>query len=215
MKTQSEIDAIIDDIRAGRVEQKRGFQQLLEETNINSCIRWTIRRTATVATEQEIDDLVSTTWLAIYSSFSTFDPQKASFKTWAETIARNKTVDHIRAMDRGLDERSLDAPTGSSDRTPADDLITADRSPLQSVIHKRIVADVLVAMMGELSDVNRTLYLLRLNYDLTYDELAQIASTALGRTFTEKAVQNRIYRAQQKVYEALTKRREKGQAGRE
>lgn len=215
MKTQSEIDAIIDNIRAGRVEQKRGFQQLLEETNIKACIRWTIQRIATAATEQEIDDLASTTWLAIYSSFSTFDPQKASFKTWAETIARNKTVDHIRAMERGLDERSLDAPIGCSEQTPADNLITADRSPLQWVIDKRTVSAVLVAMMGELSDVNRTLYLLRLNYDLTYHELAQIASTALGRTFTEKAVQNRIYRAQEKICEALTKRGEEGQAGRE
>jgi RNA polymerase sigma factor (sigma-70 family) len=145
--SQPKIDKIIASIRTGKVSQEEGFQRLLEETDIESCIRWAIRGTAKSASEQEVEDLVSTAWEEIYEGFASFDPEKGTFKGWAKTIAHHKAVDHIRAAKASPEERSLDAPIGSSEQTLGDSLRSAETPPIEWVIEKEMVETILVTLM--------------------------------------------------------------------
>jgi hypothetical protein len=76
------------------------------------------------------------------------------------------------------------------------------KTPLEEVISKEMQIAALSALM-ELPEFDRTLYLLKLNFDLTYADLAEIASRARGECVSEKAIQDHIYRTRAKLLAAL------------
>ena len=52
-----------------------------------------------ISNYSDIDDLVSTVFVKVYSALERFDSNKASFSTWIYTISRNVVTDYYR--DRG------------------------------------------------------------------------------------------------------------------
>jgi len=67
-------------------------------------------------------DVVQDTFLTLWNRAESFDPSRGSLIAWLSTIARNRTVDHLRAAGRRL------APAPFSAFTPAEttDSATAD-----------------------------------------------------------------------------------------
>lgn len=64
------------------------------------------------------------------------------------------------------------------------------------------VEEVLEVMMNA-PQVDRTLYLLSLSFDLTYKQLADIASRATGKQMSQEGVMNRIYQVQDQIWNRL------------
>jgi RNA polymerase sigma factor (sigma-70 family) len=193
------IDEVIVSIREGEMNEHEGFGQIFDEMNDHICR--VIRRTAKAASDDGIADIAATVWKEIWSHLDRFDPEKASFKTWAGTIAHHKAVDYIRAEKarpraESLDVWLTDYPLAETVRAPD------ARTPLEEVIDKEIQMAALSVLM-EFPEFDRTLYLLKLNFDLTYADLAEIASRAKGKRVTEKSVQNRVYRLREKLLAAL------------
>ena len=65
----------------------------------------------------DIDDLVSTVFVKVYSALEKFDPDKASFSTWIYTISRNVVTDYYRerggylsVVDCDADLENIDCP---------------------------------------------------------------------------------------------------------
>jgi RNA polymerase sigma factor (sigma-70 family) len=193
------IEEFILSIRKGEMDEQEGFRHIFEQITPN--IKQAIWRMTGLAYGDEFDDIVATIWEEIWKSIDVFDPEKASFKTWVNTIARNRAIDYIRAKTAQPGSVSLDEPMGERG---ADEVIEIpdERTPLEEVIDSETQAAALSALM-QLPEFDRTLYLLKLNYDLTYADLAEIASRARDEHITEKAVQNRFYRTRAKLLEAL------------
>lgn len=68
------------------------------------------------------EDIVQDVFIAIWTKSALFDPQKASFSTWAYRITRNKWVDYKRKYDRlqptapDLISQLADSPVEGADR---------------------------------------------------------------------------------------------------
>src|SRR5438045_3394595 len=48
------------------------------------------------------DDVVQETFLTLWNRAEQFDPSRGSLIAWLSTIARNRTIDHLRATRRRL-----------------------------------------------------------------------------------------------------------------
>lgn len=197
---EQSVEDLIEQIRTGGIEEQKGYAKLYG--TMSPYIGKVITSVMHSADRQEVDDLVSTTWEAIWENIESFDSAIASFETWAGRIARYKAIDHLRSKKARPSPVELDKPM--PDDTPFGEVIEdpSERDPLEEVTEKRIQAAALSALM-ELPAFDRTLYLLYLTFDLSHEELAEIASKAQGEQITDRAVQGRIYRTRDKMLASL------------
>mgnify|MGYP001036236792 CR=1 FL=1 len=190
-------------LHRGEIEEEEGFRKLFAAAD--PYVQAVIRGTAKASSDNAVEYLTSTVWEAVAENFYTrFDPEIGSFKNWIWTIAHHKAVDHIRSVKSSPVCVDLDSPMGCGGQTIGEGLEGPDSEhPLEVLLAKEKSEALLRTVLLELSDVNRTLYILHVNYDLSYKVLAAIASDTFDKEFTEKAIQNRIYRSRKKVYAAL------------
>ena len=82
-------------MRKSQRGDKHAYAVLLDE-----CSSWLLRYYRGRVPPQQLDDLVQDVFLRVIKSAHTFDPQRASFRTWLLRIARNHCIDLGRR--RGL-----------------------------------------------------------------------------------------------------------------
>ena len=150
------------------------------------------------------EEVVQETFLALWNRAETFDPSVGSLAAWLHTIARNRTVDRLRAAGRrptllplssvagtgyGGDEPDADA----LERVLASGAIVAgaapSRSPEMEVALKEL-RGALQAALAEMPDVERVVILLAYGEDLSQSEIAERLGWPLGtvKTRTRRAL---------------------------
>ena len=72
------------------------------------------------------EDVVQETFLALWDRAETFDPTLGSLPAWLHTIARNRTVDRLRAAGRRPNVVSLSAAASSGTAYAGGDEVDAD-----------------------------------------------------------------------------------------
>ncbi|HEX8681934.1 MAG TPA: sigma-70 family RNA polymerase sigma factor [Ardenticatenaceae bacterium] len=205
-KSERNLEEIIELVRNGEMDEQEGFSIVVEEAS--PYIIGVVRKQVAIQDEEQIDDLAATAWVDIWRNIDLYDPEAgASFKTWASTIAIRRSIDYVRKAALTPEVGSLDEPTEGSLQeeqiVPAMGSLSARGSlPLDELIAKELQSAVMRILL-ELPAFDRTLYLLRVNYDISYAELAEIASEARGKPLSVKAVQNRIYRLQEFIANRL------------
>ena len=130
------------------------------------------------------EDLTSSTFERVIRSWSSFDPRKASMRTWILAIARNQLTDHYRRASH-RDARSLDAEPALLDQLQAEDAVgqVAERDAFKSLLagsHQR-EREVLALRYGADLSANEVAELL----ELSPANVHQIASRALRRLRAE------------------------------
>jgi RNA polymerase sigma-70 factor, ECF subfamily len=149
---------------------------------------------------QIAEEVVQETFLALWNRAELFDPGLASLGTWLRTIARNRTVDRIRALGRrptvvplsaGLHrddpgdpvERLLDEQMlGGTPPDPGPE-VAAERAELRAAIRDAL------ALMPE---TERAVIILAYREGLTQAEIAERLDWPLGtvKTRTRRALQH-------------------------
>jgi RNA polymerase sigma factor (sigma-70 family) len=196
-KPERDLGEIIELVRNGEMDEQEGFNIVFEE--VAPYILGVIRKQVPNQDEEQIADLAATAWVHIWRNIDLYDPEAAaSFKTWASTIAIRRSIDYVRKAALTPEMGSLDEPTEGplqeEQIVPAMGSLSARGSlPLDEVIAKELQSAAMRILL-EFPAFDRTLYLLRLNYDISYADLAEIASQSRGKPLSVKAVQNRIYR---------------------
>jgi RNA polymerase sigma factor (sigma-70 family) len=192
---------LLEQVRTGKIDEQEGYRILFERTT--PYILWMIRKQAPSLDDEETSDLAALVWGEIWRNLETYHAQQsASFRTWATTIARNRTVDYLRHINAKSAPtiESLDAlPVGSSQTRIRE---ASGSEPLEEIVARELQKAALQVLM-EVDPFDRTLYLLYLNFDITHAELAEIASNAKGAPVTERGVQNRIYRTRERIFNKL------------
>ncbi|MFA6024204.1 MAG: RNA polymerase sigma factor [Candidatus Gracilibacteria bacterium] len=131
---------------------------------------------------QTAEDLTSQTFLKGFENFEHFDPTKASVKTWLYTIARNTLIDHFRKTRASVD---LEA----AEEVPSEEMI------LESIIANEENKE-LRALLSTLPKDARSLILMRLWDELSYQEIAEItgkSEASLKMTYSRALTQLRNY----------------------
>lgn len=110
------------------------------------------------------EDLTSQVFMKVLEKISSFNAEKASFKTWVLTIARNTVIDHWRtARDHKDIEDAWDLASASDTARDAE---------------ARMLVEKLQGHLKKLSSDQRDIIILRVWEGLSYKEIAE----ALGKS---------------------------------
>ena len=153
------------------------------------------------------EEVVQETFLALWNRADTFDPSVGSLAAWLHTIARNRTVDRLRAAGRRptLVPLSSAASSGSAfggspepdadalERVLANGTLVAGaaqpRSPDMEVALLEL-REALQGALAEMPEVERVVIVLAYGEDLTQSEIADRLGWPLGtvKTRTRRAL---------------------------
>ncbi len=151
---------------------------------------------------QLAEEVVQETFLALWNRAELFDPALASLATWLRAIARNRTVDRIRAAGRRPPLVSLGAPDASGEpgapepeleRLGLQGAVIGGSAPDPGPEARAETADALAVVQAALTsmpDVERAVILLAYRDGLTQSEIAERLEWPLGtvKTRTRRAL---------------------------
>jgi len=152
---------------------------------------------------QDCEDAVHDVFMRVVTGAESFDPSKASFRTWVSRIARNLSIDIMRRGDR---TKTVGIGAPSEADTYGDGIIPENQLPDQgesaeATFIRKATARAVRDCIGELENPNEkqaiVLYYL---YEKVYREIGEILeeSTSMAR--------NRIKTAQAKVRDCLERK---------
>jgi RNA polymerase sigma-70 factor, ECF subfamily len=148
---------------------------------------------------QLAEEVVQETFLALWNRAELYDPAVASLATWLRTIARNRTVDRLRAAGRrpplvplpGLgDEGESDA---GFERLKPDAVVLGGAVPdagPEAAAEAAEVRAAVSAALATMSELERTVIILAYREGLTQSEIAERLDWPLGtvKTRTRRAL---------------------------
>jgi RNA polymerase sigma-70 factor, ECF subfamily len=152
------------------------------------------------ADRQVAEEVVQETFLALWNRAELFNPAVGSLAAWLHTIARNRTVDRLRAAGRRPNLVPLSATSGEDEQDSAAlDRLVATGTVLGGAglgpgPEGELVATelrlVLREALDELPDVERTAIVLAYREELSQSEIAERLGWPLGtvKTRTRRAL---------------------------
>ncbi len=179
---------------AAAEEARKGNQlafRVLVERHSRAVFRLAFRMTGN---EQDAEDMVQETFLRAYKQLHRFDG-RASFGTWLYRIAANCSLDLIRAR-RVRNEHHASAAAGEEAANVLDHVASADPSP-ERLTRSRELTALLASSLAELSEAERTAFLLRHYEGCNIEEIAKVLGVRNG------AAKHSVFRAVQKLRAAL------------
>ena len=156
---------------------------------------------------QVAEEVVQDTFLALWNRAELFDPALGSLAAWLHTIARNRTVDRLRASGRRPKLIPLSSAAGEDEPVGAAlDRLVASGSVIggaavglgpEGELATAELQQVLKGALAELPEPERTAIVLAYREELTQSEIAERLGWPLG------TVKTRTRRALQRLREAL------------
>ena len=156
---------------------------------------------------QVAEEVVQDTFLALWNRAELFDPGLGSLAAWLHTIARNRTVDRLRASGRRPKLIPLSSAAGEDEPVGAAlDRLVASGSVIggaavglgpEGELATAELQQVLKGALAELPEPERTAIVLAYREELTQSEIAERLGWPLG------TVKTRTRRALQRLREAL------------
>jgi RNA polymerase sigma-70 factor, ECF subfamily len=153
------------------------------------------------------EEVVQETFLALWNRAETFDPAAGSLAAWLHTIARNRTVDRLRAAGRrpGLFPLSAVAGDGEDDTSALERLAaggtivggSAGTPAPDTALAASEVRLQLKDALAHMPDVERTVIVLAYREELTQSEIADRLGWPIG------TVKTRTRRALRRLREVL------------
>ncbi|MGA2600047.1 MAG: sigma-70 family RNA polymerase sigma factor [Bryobacteraceae bacterium] len=163
--------------------------RMLVERHSRSVFRLAYRMTGN---EQDAEDVVQETFLRAYKQLSHYE-SRSSFSTWLYRIASNYSLDLIRMRKRHEQKRE----TGTEEGRDVLDTVPATAPGQDRLVFSNQVSERVSAAMNELSDLERSAFVLRHFEGLSIEEIGGMLGTSLNAT------KHSIFRAVQKLRKRL------------
>ena len=133
---------------------------------------------------EEVEECVADVFIQLWSAPEKFDPRKGSLKNWLCLIARSRAKDRYRRLSR-------------ESTVSLEDVWLADAMDLTESIFSKERGQALADAMALLSEPEREVLLRRYYYEQKPRQIA------LAMDLTPKQVENRLYRAKEKLRKIL------------
>jgi RNA polymerase sigma-70 factor (ECF subfamily) len=146
---------------------------------------------------QDAEDVVQETFLRMYNHLGDFSPDKASFKTWLLTIARNQSINVFASLKRKA-LRFVSNPTSSEPDVAesADSLWNVHQGVEKDLGTKQELSRVEKGLQA-LPERQRTALLLKAQDQMSYEEISEIMGVSVS------SVESLIFRARRKLVDLL------------
>jgi RNA polymerase sigma-70 factor (ECF subfamily) len=139
----------------------------------------------------DAEDLVQDVFLRVCKSVRTFDPRRASFRTWLYRIARNRCLDVIRRRQllRWVPISTSDRQTDDREHAPEDVLADPGESVEDAVIRDAVVQAIRHCIAHLANENERQALLLYYMAGKVYREIGEIMnrSTSMARNWVKSA----------------------------
>lgn len=130
------------------------------------------------------EDIAQEVFLAVFKKLSTFDSMRCRFSTWIFTIARNKSINHLR---KKKNELAMIRENASFDADPSGEICQKE------------FARQMDRALNRLPKKQKNAFVLSQFEKLPYDQIAQIECVSIG------TVRSRIHRAKKKLRKDIEK----------
>jgi RNA polymerase sigma-70 factor (ECF subfamily) len=164
--------------------------RLLVEQHSRAVFRLAFRMTGN---EQDAEDVVQETFLRAYRQLDKYEA-RSSFSTWLYRIASNYSLDLIRMRKRHEDRRERGKASEERDILQT---IPVNAPGPDRIAHSNQVQARVNEALNELSDQERTAFVLRHFEGLSIDEIGEALGTGTNAT------KHSIFRAVQKLRRSL------------
>jgi RNA polymerase sigma-70 factor, ECF subfamily len=163
-KTDEEIIALYKD----------GYEEVLKEL-IEKYTSPVFNFVAQLAGRENATDLVQEIFIKVWKNLKRFDPEKASFKTWIFTIAKNASIDFLKKKKNILfsDLGNEEIPD-FSENIPDEELLP------DQALQKLQDSNLLNKLLEELSISYRTVLLLHYQEEMTFEEIGKVLKKPLN-----------------------------------
>lgn len=163
--------------------------RMLVERHSRSVFRLAFRMTGN---EQDAEDVVQETFLRAYKQLHHYE-SRSSFSTWLYRIASNYCLDVIRMRKRHEQKRE----TGTEEGRDVLDTVPATQPGQDRLFFSDQISERVSAAMNELSDLERSAFVLRHFEGLSIEQIGGMLGTSLNAT------KHSIFRAVQKLRKRL------------
>lgn len=197
----SDETALVREVAAGSQDALAALYDRHADAVFAAAIRLTSDR-------QVAEEVVQETFLALWNRAELFDPRAGSLAAWLHTIARNRTVDRLRAAGRRPNLVPLSSAAGEDEHdTAALERIAASGTVLggadlglgpEGELAATELRDVIRGALAELPEHERTALVLAYSSELTQSEIAEKLGWPLG------TVKTRTRRALMRLREVLS-----------
>jgi RNA polymerase sigma-70 factor, ECF subfamily len=164
--------------------------RLLVEQHSRAVFRLAFRMTGN---EQDAEDVVQETFLRAYRQLDKYEA-RSSFSTWLYRIASNYSLDLIRMRKRHEEKRERGSKAEERDILQS---ISVNAPGPDRIAHSNQVQARVNEALNELSDQERTAFVLRHFEGLSIDEIGETLGTGTNAT------KHSIFRAVQKLRRSL------------
>jgi RNA polymerase sigma factor (sigma-70 family) len=137
---------------------------------------------------QEVEDLVSETFLSVAKDIHSFSGDEAASRSWVVTIAHRRMQDAWRSHGRRVPIADGEQAQDLAERTWQGDVEDEAMSPMSAMEVE--------ALIGGLTTAQRDVILLRVVGDLSVAQTVRVLDTSEGAV---RALQNRAFRELRKV----------------
>lgn len=132
----------------------------------------------------EVDELYQDVWLRLVAARGQWDARQA-FAPWLYRIGHNRVVDHWRSSGRFPDD----------DREPAD--LAGEGLAQEVLVHLRDCVQRLLALLGQLPELQRSAFLLKEEAGLSLAQIAEVTGSE------RETVKSRLRYAMQRLRRGL------------
>jgi RNA polymerase sigma-70 factor (ECF subfamily) len=146
------------------------------------------------------EDVVQETFLALWNRAEQFDPTMGSLPAWLLTIARNRTIDRLRAIGRrpptmAVSDVALpdEGDTATLERLVSGGSVVGAGRPVMgpaAILEGVELRSSLASALAELPDIERTVLVLAYRDELSQSEIAERLGWPIGtvKTRTRRAL---------------------------
>lgn len=173
-------EPVARDLEAERIERARGGDRRAFEDLVSHHIQqvwrvvWRILRH-----EQDTEDVVQEVFMAAHRAISGYRAE-SSFSTWLHRIAVNRALNHRARSSEKIRRASFSLEDAAGDEGNGEALLPSDApSPLDELESVELSRR-LAACLDKLPPAWRAIFALRVNEDLSYEEIATVHELAIG-----------------------------------
>ncbi len=134
--------------------------------------------TARLASKNDAPDIVQETFIKVWKNINRFDREKASFKTWIFTIARNTTTDFLRKkkslLFTDLEKGSNEDINSFAENIPDENLLPD--SALQKLEDSKFLNKILEKLRMDYREV----LVLHYQEEMTFEEIGRVLDKPLN-----------------------------------
>lgn len=145
----------------------------------------------------EAEDVVQETFLRIFKNLDSFSSEKANFKTWALTIARNQSINTLASIKRKalqfFGDRDEDEPELEFSFNP----MSAGPQDAETLMSLKQKFSQLEKALKKIPERQKTALLLKSQENLSYEEISKIMSVSVS------SVESLIFRGRKKLLDLM------------